>query len=133
MKLIELAKSINEYPQTINAITKERREINPKLSIQLGEYFNIDKDYFMLLQASYEVENALKDVKPNPLLGKIRKSLFWVTDFSKIDIIKHKRYVIQRILERRKKTEIQELIKPIQHRYNQRGFKKYQQLFQSKF
>jgi addiction module HigA family antidote len=111
LKSIELAKSINEYPQTINAITKERRGINPKLSIKLGEYFSVEKDYFMLLQASYEVENSNRDLKPNPLIGKIRKSIFWDTDFNKIDIIKHKRFIIQRILERGSKIEIQELIR----------------------
>jgi plasmid maintenance system antidote protein VapI len=56
IKAIELAKSINEYSQVINAITKEKRGINPKLSIKHGDYFNIEQDYFMLLQASFEVE-----------------------------------------------------------------------------
>ncbi|MEM9547167.1 MAG: helix-turn-helix domain-containing protein [Bacteroidota bacterium] len=120
LKSIELAKSINEHPQTINAITKERRGINPKLSIKLGEYFGIEKDYFMLLQASYEVKKSIRDLNPNPLIGKIRKSIFWDTDIKKIDIVKNKRFIIQRILERGNKTEIQELI----HLYNTTTIKK---------
>ena len=110
LKAIELAKSIDEYPQTINAITKERRGMNPKLSIKLGNYFSIEKDYFMLLQASYEVVNAIKTSTINPLAGKIRSSIFWDTDFTKVDVEKNKRFIIQRILERGNQIEIEELI-----------------------
>lgn len=110
LKSVELAKSINEYPQTINAITKERRGINPKLSIKLGDYFNIEKDYFMILQAGYEVKSSIQDSSANLLIGKIRKSIFWDTDFNKIDIIKNKKFIIQRILERGNKYEIEALI-----------------------
>lgn len=111
LKSIELANSINEFPQIINAITKERRRINPKLSIKLGDYFSVDQDYFMLLQASYEVMNLIKSDKPNPFFDKIRKSLFWDTDVTQIDLAKNKRFIIQRILERGNELEIEALIK----------------------
>lgn len=110
LKSIELANSIDEFPQTINAITKQRRGINPKLSIKLGNYFNIEKDYFMLLQASYEVMNFIKAEKYNPFFEKIRKSIFWDTDIKRIDLTNNKRFIIQRILERGNKNEINELI-----------------------
>lgn len=111
LKSIELAKSIDEFPQTINAITKERRGINPKLSIKLGDYFGIEKDYFMLLQASYEVMNLIKKENQNPLVGKVRESIFWDVNFTKIDFVKNRRFIIQRILERGNQIEINELIK----------------------
>lgn len=111
LKAIVLANSINEYPQTLNAITKEKRGINPKLSIKLGDYFNIEKEYFMLLQASYEVKCSIEKSSVNPLAGKVRSSLFWDTNFSKIDISTNKRSIIKRILERGNKSEISELIK----------------------
>jgi len=111
LKAIELANAIDEYPQTINAITKERRGINAKLSIKLGNYFNIKNDYFMVLQASFEVEIATQESIENPFIGKIRSSVFWDTDIRKIDLKKHKRSIIQRILERGNKNEISELIK----------------------
>lgn len=38
IKSIQLANAIGEYPQTIHAITKEKRGINPKLSIKLAGY-----------------------------------------------------------------------------------------------
>ncbi len=111
LKAVALANSIDEYPQTINAITKEKRGINPKLSIKLGEYFRIDKEYFMLLQASFEVKSIIQRSYKNPLIGKVRKSIFWDTNFNKIDFIKNKRSVIQRILERGNEIEINELVK----------------------
>ena len=74
IKSVQLARILKEYPQTINAITKGRRGINPHLSIKLGDFFEISHDYFMLLQASYEVKKAyLKNGKPvPPLASKIR-------------------------------------------------------------
>ena len=112
IKSIELARLINEYPQTINAVTQERRGINPKLSIKLGQFLGTDNDYFMLLQASYEVkliETKVRSVK-NSLSNKIRRVLFWDTDFDKIDWEKNKRAVIKRVLERGNENEIKELI-----------------------
>lgn len=111
IKAIELANAIDEYPQTINAITKEKRGINPKLSIKLGDYFNIEKEYFMLLQASFDVKNVLQESNENPLISKVRSSLFWDVDFDKLNIEKNNRFIIQRILERGNESEIGELIK----------------------
>ena len=110
LKAVVLANSIDEYPQTINAITKERRGINPKLSIKLGDYFDIDSEYFMLLQASFEVKKALQKPYKNPLIGKVRSSLFWDTDFNKIDPVANRRYIVQRVLERGNASEIKQLI-----------------------
>lgn len=65
----------------------------------------------MLLQASFEVKSVLQESYENSLTGKIRNSIFWNTDFRKIDLIKNKKFIIQRILERGNKSEIDELIK----------------------
>lgn len=51
-----LANAINEHKQTISAIINQRRGINPTISIKLVNYFNEAEDYFMLLQASYNVK-----------------------------------------------------------------------------
>jgi hypothetical protein len=67
----------------------------------------------MILQACYEV-NTFKNSelrKTNPLLGKIRRSIFWDTNIELIDIEKHRKFIIQRILERGNKQEIKSLIK----------------------
>jgi hypothetical protein len=66
----------------------------------------------MILQASFEVETYRKSQlkNKNPLLGKFRKSIFWDTKIEYIDINKNKKFLIQRVLERGNKQEIENLI-----------------------
>jgi plasmid maintenance system antidote protein VapI len=114
LKSKQFALSLGEYPQTINAISKGRRRINPALSIKLGERLGVDAEYFMLLQAYYEVEkkkleNVLKNqAKPNMKI--LNKVLFWDTDIDKIDWQRYKRAVICRVFERGTESEIKEII-----------------------
>ena len=112
LKNKDLAIIVNEHPQTISAILKEKRSITPGLSIKLGESFNVDADYFMLLQASYDVKKAgLKNsIHQTPNLRKIRQALFWDTDFNTIDWYKSKRAILKRIFERGNEQEIKEII-----------------------
>lgn len=112
IKGIQLADAINEFPQTINAIINERRGINPKLSIKLGGFFGSEDDYFMLLQASYQVKKLTFDSpdSPHPLANKIRKSIFWDTKVERIDWHKNRQAVIQRVLERGNQSEIEALM-----------------------
>lgn len=135
IKSIELAKAINEHAQTINAITKERRGMNAKLSLKLGNYFNISHEYFMFLQAAYEVNSIKLSEKEskNLLLGKFRKSVFWDTQIEFIDYKKHKRSVIQRVLERGNSKEIEHLIKIYSLEEIKRQLPKLKPSFVSKF
>jgi addiction module HigA family antidote len=110
LKGSELAYSIGEHKQTISAILNKRRAINPSLSIKLSKVFKTEKDYFMLLQASYDVKIAESEIKEIPNLNNIRRALFWDTDFNKIDWDKNKKAIIKRVLERGNKTEINEII-----------------------
>ena len=112
IKQKELALMVDEHAQTISAILKSKRNINPKLSIKLGDRFEVEPDYFMLLQASYDVKqlNASSLIKSTPHLQHIRRVLFWDTDFSKIDWLKNQRAIIQRIFERGNDDEITEII-----------------------
>ncbi|MBG7631483.1 MAG: HigA family addiction module antidote protein [Bacteroidetes bacterium] len=111
IKSSELAMAINEYKQTISAIINQKRGINPSISIKLANYFSEAEDYFMLLQASYDVKiTADRLPKKQPNLNKIRKIIFWDTTFDKIDWNKNKNAVIKRILERGNATEINEII-----------------------
>ena len=65
----------------------------------------------MLIQASYEVRKAAELNKTKaPDLSKIRKVLFWDTDFDKIDWVKHRKAVMKRVFERGNDEEIQEII-----------------------
>ena len=112
LKGSELAASINEHKQTISAILNQRRGINPSISIKLSKKFNVDEDYFMLLQASYDVKCVSKnEIQDRPNLSNFRKIIFWDTDINTIDWNKNKRAIIQRILERGNEQEINEIIK----------------------
>ncbi|MEW4925240.1 HigA family addiction module antitoxin [Algibacter sp. 2305UL17-15] len=111
LKGSELAELIGEHKQTISAILNKRRDINPKLSIKLSKEFKTDTDYFMLLQASYDVKiTEASELKSMPNISNVRKELFWDTNFDDIDWIKNKRAVIKRILERGNESEINEII-----------------------
>jgi len=109
----KFALSLGEYPQTINAINKGRRGINPGLSIKLGEKLGVNAEYFMLLQAYYEVEQKKQETLNNqdkPNLSIFQKALFWDTNIDKVDWQKHKRGVIRRVFERGTEAEIKEII-----------------------
>lgn len=115
----DFAELIGEYPQTISAVINEKRGINANLSIKLGKNLGIDNDYFMQLQASYDVkiaqnllyqQESLYPPAGKPNLKIIRKHIFWDTDFDKIDWIKSKRAIIKRVFERGNEIEIKEII-----------------------
>lgn len=110
LKSNELAYAIGEHKQTISAILNKRRDINPKLSIKLSREFKTDKDYFMLLQASYDVKKAEAEMRITPNTNNLRKVLFWDTTFEKIDWYKNRKAVIKRVLERGNPIEINEII-----------------------
>ena len=109
----QFAHSLGEYPQTINAISKGRRGINPMLSIKLGEKLGVNAEYFMLLQAYYDVEKKKQELlnhQAKPQIAIFHKALFWDTNIEKIDWQRQKRAVIRRVFERGTETEIKEII-----------------------
>lgn len=109
----QFAISLGEHPQTINAISKGRRGINPALSVKIGKALGTNDNYFMLLQAYFEVEREHKKMLKNqqkPDLNKIRSVLFWDTDINFIDWQKQRRAIIQRVFERGNDGEIKEII-----------------------
>lgn len=112
IKSSELASTIDEHKQTISAILNKRRKITPSLSIKLSKQFDVAQDYFMLLQASYDVNTlaAESSTKYKPNLDKFRRALFWDTDIHQIDWEKQGRAIIKRVLERGNSQEIIELI-----------------------
>jgi len=109
----QFAIALGEHPQTINAISKGRRGINPALSIKIGNALGTNDDYFMLLQAYWEVEREHKKLLKNqqkPDLSKLRAILFWDTDIKLLDWQKQRKAIIQRIFERGNEGEIKEVI-----------------------
>ncbi len=108
----ELARMVDEHPQTISAILNAKRSVTAKFSVKLGQILNVDTDYFLILQASYDVKQAEQTVikKSTPPIESIRKVIFWDTDINKIDWIKSRNAVIKRIFERGNKHEISVIV-----------------------
>lgn len=111
---IDLAKAVGEHAQTIGQITKTRRAITPSLSLKLDRYFQAEEGYFLSLQAYYEIAQVkLEEAKlqPKPDMSILRRVVFWDSDLEKIDFVKHKRFVIERIMERGNRKEIEEIVR----------------------
>lgn len=106
------ALSINEHPQTINAITKGRRRLNTSLALKIELKLGLDEGTLVLLQTYYDIDLEKKKVSSEkPDLTKIRKVVFWDADFEKINWKKQWKSVIQRIFERGNSKEKEEIIR----------------------
>ena len=103
------ALSINEYPQTINAITKGRRNLNTALALKIEKELGLEEGSLALLQTYYDIAEEKKKTLHTPNLSNLRKSLFWDTDISKINWDKQYKAIIQRIYERGNDAEKKEL------------------------
>ncbi len=80
------ALSIDEHPQTLNAITKGKRKLNTSLALKIEEKLDLEEGTLVLLQTYYDIKeekSKIKQIAPN--LAILRKSLFWDTDSNKID------------------------------------------------
>jgi antitoxin HigA-1 len=102
---------LNEYPQTLGAITKGKRNMNTALALKIEQALNITEGFFMTLQIFYEIKQEKHKLleKSHPDLSKLRRGLFWDTEIDKIDWHRQRRSVIQRVFERGNKEEKAEI------------------------
>jgi plasmid maintenance system antidote protein VapI len=109
----KFAISINEYPQTLSAIMNGRRSINLPLSLKIERELGYDEGFLMTLQLHHDIKmlKQKESAKHKPDLSKFRKVIFWDTDIEKIDWIKNKRAVIERVFERGNESEKEEVIR----------------------
>lgn len=97
--------------QTINAIIAGRRNLTTEQALKIDQILGYEEGFFAILQTHYEI----KQYKEKELASiyteapRIRKSLFWDTDFNKINWAKYKNAVIKRVFERGSKDEIEEI------------------------
>lgn len=96
------ALSLDEYPQTLNAVTKGKRGLTPALSLKIDKALGLEEGTMLILQAYYEIKKEKEKIEPrqHPDLSIIRKIIFWDTDIVRIDWERQYKYVIQRIFER---------------------------------
>jgi Plasmid maintenance system antidote protein len=102
---------INEYPQTLGAITKGKRSMNTPLALKIEHELNLAEGFLMTLQVFYDIKQEKKKLTKNirPDFSKLRRGLFWDTDMEKIDWLQQKRAVIQRVFERGNSAEKSEI------------------------
>jgi len=98
--------SIDEYPQTLTAITKGKRGMNTPLALKIETALGLEEGYLMTLQIFYEIKQE-KQKKDNlkPDLSKLRSVIFWDTNMEKIRWQQQYKAVIKRVFERGNQEE----------------------------
>lgn len=106
------ALSLQEYPQTLTAITKGKRGMNTSLALKIEEALGLEEGYFMILQVYYDIEQEKKkQIKTRTDLPRLRPVLFWDTKINTIDWEKQKKAIIKRVFERGNEMEKKEIIR----------------------
>ena len=106
------ALSLEEHPQTFNAITKGKRGINTALALKIERELGLEEGTLVILQAFYEIQKIKeKEIKSTPDLYILNKALFWDTDIQHIDWKRQYRAVIQRVFERGNENDKNEIIR----------------------
>ena len=106
------ALSINEFPQTMSAVTAGKRSMNTPLALRIENSLSIEEGYFMTLQIFFEIreekERLNKDHHPD--FSRLRKILFWDTSIDKINWEQQKTAIIKRVFERGNDDEQDEIL-----------------------
>lgn len=105
----KFAISLNEFPQTIVAITKGKRRMNINLALKIEHALDLNEGYLMTLQVFYDIKEAKKKLSKSPDLSKLRTALFWDTKIDEIDWSQQKNAVIKRVFERGNEEEKMEI------------------------
>ena len=107
------AMALNEFPQTIGAITNGKRKMNTSLALKIEQALGLEEGFFMILQVYYDIkEEKLKQAKhEQPNLNILRPALFWDTQLQKIDWLQQKNAIIKRVFERGNEEEKAEILR----------------------
>ena len=107
------ALSLPEHPQTFNAITKGKRDLNTALALKIEKALGLEEGTLMVLQVYHDIrkERQKQNALVHPDFSIIRKGLFWDTDINKIDWEQHYKYVIKRVFQRGDDEEKREIFR----------------------
>lgn len=105
------AQKIKLPAQTLNAILKFKRKMTIEVALRIDHELGLEESTMAILQALYDTKLIKQKINLNykPDTSKIRKVLFWDTDFEKIDWHQKMIAVIQRVWERGNEEEKQEI------------------------
>jgi len=97
--------------QTLNAIIKGKRKMTPEMALKIDYALGLEESTMGVLQAYYETKLIWQKpgLLPHPDFGKLRRILFWDTDFDKIDWQHQQNAIIQRVFERGNEEEKNEI------------------------
>ena len=112
LKQRPFALAINEHPQTLNAITKGKRNLKTALALKIEKKLGLEEGTLAILQTYYDIRiEKEKQQSETPELALLRESLFWDTDINHIDWKKQYKAVIKRVFERGNEIEKGEIIR----------------------
>lgn len=106
----KFAISLEEYPQTLVAITKGKRSMNVNLALKIENALNLEEGFLMILQVFFDIKREKRKSAKHPNLSEFRPALFWDTKIEMIDWNQQKRAVIERVFERGNDIEKKEII-----------------------
>ena len=109
-----LSKNTGIKYQTINAIVAGKRNLTIDQAMKIESFMGYEEGFLSLLQTYHDIKQY-KDKKFSRLNPKkfphIRRIVFWDTDVDKIDWERNKTAVVNRVLERGNKEEIDEIMR----------------------
>lgn len=105
------AASIGEHSQTLNAVIAGRRNLTTEMALKIEQAFGYEEGFLLTLQAFHEIAAYKNRMASDSVDGvpDIRRSLFWDTDFDRIDWGRYKSAVIARVSERGNDAEKAEI------------------------
>ena len=110
LKKGKFALSLQEFPQTLVAITKGKRRMNTGLALKIEKSLDLEEGFLMILQVYYDIaQKKMQRQIHHPDLSIIRPILFWDTDFKTINWEQQQRAVIQRVFDRGNQREKDEI------------------------
>lgn len=111
MTQLGLAEKTGIPYQTINAVIKGRRNLTTGQALKIEKILGYEEGFIPILQSYHEIRKY-KDKELAllyPQAPNVREILFWDTDFNAVNWGKYKNAVIERVLERGSKKEIEEI------------------------
>jgi addiction module HigA family antidote len=96
-----LALAVGAHPQTLNAVCKARRPLSIALALHFDSFLGLPEGSLAELQLWYDIRKAKEaQGKVPPQLKILRRSLFWDTDYDKLNMDTKSTAVIRRVSER---------------------------------
>nr|WP_010925665.1 helix-turn-helix domain-containing protein [Microscilla sp. PRE1]AAK62873.1 MS151 [Microscilla sp. PRE1] len=111
LKQRPFAISIGEHPQTLNAITKGKRNLKISLALKIEKKLGLEEGSLALLQTYYDIKVERDKQGTTPDMSILRKSLFWDTDINSVDWSDQSKAVIHRVFERGNEAEKDEIVR----------------------